>query len=390
MIRHVSDNEERNVSYRFLCRLPRFQAEGRTHLQARAMASPRVERRTRRRLPPTPSLPPGRRPEQPPGQTNDTSGGSRPSSTGVPRSAGPVCCRCKMYVKCMSCVCVKQGRVCTSCLPSRTGGCHNLAVPTCPPAPAVPNPAFASPTTPAPTTLAPPSGQLPPSGQSVAPPSGRAVAPPTLPPWDSVFSLRSSTLQHVLKGVRNAWAGLVSSVFSAINHNPLVLDNWRKLFLLPRCILANPPNGDRLGWRKLQGIVNLRIRKWQRGEILNLWEEFVSSTTSIRHRRGNGSKGVKGSSPESLRAINVRRSKLATRAGQYRKGIQALTSEGLAPTSESTLEIMRSNTLRAPLPPAHLLLLLRPSPFPQVSCPRLFTPFPPTLHLAPPYLELTT
>ena len=94
---------------------------------ARAMASPRVERRTRRRLPPTPSLPPGRRPEQPPGQTNDTSGGSRPSSTGVPRSAGPVCCRCNGRGKCMSCVCVKQGRVCTSCLPSRTG-CHNLAV----------------------------------------------------------------------------------------------------------------------------------------------------------------------------------------------------------------------------------------------------------------------
>ena len=222
-----------------------------------------------------------------------------------------------------------------------------------PPARAVPNPAFASPTSPAPTTLAPPLGQFPPSGQSVAPPSGRAVAPPTLPSWDSVFSLRSSTLQHVPKGVRNAWASLVSSVFSAINHNPLVLDNWRKLFLLPRCILANPLNGDgdRLGWRKLQGIVNLRIRKWQRGEILNLWEEFVSSTTSIRHRRGNGSKGVKGSSPESLRAINVRRSKLVSRAGQYRKGIQALTSEGLAPTSESTLGIMRSKHPQSPPPP---------------------------------------
>ena len=104
------------------------------------MASPRIESRTRRRFPPTPSLPPGRRPEQPPSQTNDTSGGSRPSPTGVPRSAGPVCCRCNSREKCMSCVCVKQGRVCTSCLPSRTGGCHNLAVPTCPPLVRFPTP----------------------------------------------------------------------------------------------------------------------------------------------------------------------------------------------------------------------------------------------------------
>ena len=125
------------------------------------MGSPRVERRTRRRLPPTPSLPPGRRPEQPPGQTNDTSGDSRPSSTGVPRSAGPVCCQCNGRGKCMSCVCVKQGRVCTSCLPSRTGGCHDLAVPTCPPAPAVPNPAFASPTSLPRRLWPPPSGQSP-------------------------------------------------------------------------------------------------------------------------------------------------------------------------------------------------------------------------------------
>ena len=53
-------------------------------------------------------------------------------------------------------------------------------------------------------------------------------------------------------------------------------------------------------------------------------------------------------SPESLQAINIRRAKLATQAGQYRKGIQALTSEGLAPTSESTLEIMRAKHTQSP------------------------------------------
>ena len=60
---------------------------------------------------------------------------------------------------------------------------------------------------------------------------------------------------------------------------------------------------------------------------------------------------MKGTSPESLRAINVRRAKLATQAGQYRKGIQALTSEGLAPTSEATLLIMRAKHTQSPPPP---------------------------------------
>ena len=157
-----------------------------------------------------------------------------------------------------------------------------------------------------------------------------------------MFSLLTSTLQHVPKGARNAWADLVSSVFTSINQNPLLLDNWQKLFLLPHCILANPPNGDRLGWGKLQDIVKERILKWRRGDILNLWDELVSSVSLNRHHHGIGRKGMRETGPESLQAINIRRAKLATQAGQYRKGIQALTSEGLAPTSESTLEIMRA------------------------------------------------
>ena len=59
---------------------------------------------------------------------------------------------------------------------------------------------------------------------------------------------------------------------------------------------------------------------------------------------------MRETSPESLQAINIRRAKLATQAGQYRKGIEALTSEGLAPTSESTLEIMRAKHPQSPPP----------------------------------------
>ena len=57
---------------------------------------------------------------------------------------------------------------------------------------------------------------------------------------------------------------------------------------------------------------------------------------------------------EALQASNVRRAKLATQAGQYRKGLWALTSEGLASASESSLEEMLAKHPQSP-PPSRLL-----------------------------------
>ena len=36
-----------------------------------------------------------------------------------------VCCRCNRSGKCRNCVCVKQGRACVDCLPSRQDACCN-------------------------------------------------------------------------------------------------------------------------------------------------------------------------------------------------------------------------------------------------------------------------
>ena len=100
---------------------------------------------------------------------------------------------------------------------------------------------------------------------SAPPPS--TPSPQRLPSWDSIFALRCSTLQHVPKGARDDWADLITGVFSAIVDNLSNSDNWHKLFLLPRCVIANPSNGDRLGWRELLNIVRRHIRRWQSGDI---------------------------------------------------------------------------------------------------------------------------
>ena len=46
----------------------------------------------------------------------------------------PVCCRCNGSGRCKSCSCVKSGRPCVDCLPSRKGHCCNNALPPTTPA----------------------------------------------------------------------------------------------------------------------------------------------------------------------------------------------------------------------------------------------------------------
>ena len=37
------------------------------------------------------------------------------------------CCRCNRVGQCKNCVCVKRGRVCDGCLPSKLGKCQNTS-----------------------------------------------------------------------------------------------------------------------------------------------------------------------------------------------------------------------------------------------------------------------
>ena len=67
----------------------------------------------------------------------------------------------------------------------------------------------------------------------------------TLPSLDSILRVRVPILRHVPKGARDAWAGIVGEVLSAISSAPSNLTAWCKFFMLARCILANPVRGGR-------------------------------------------------------------------------------------------------------------------------------------------------
>ena len=274
------------------------------------------------------------------------------------------CCRCNRTGTCKNCSCVKAGRRCEKCLPGCFGRCLNSTansstIPTVAGASALPGVAF-------PTSSPPvPKASTPSSNLFVSSPADPFLSTPAdvsvvcqdlLPEWGTIFSTHSSIFQHVPKGARDAWSGVVCDVFSAINDDPSNIENWRKSFMLPRCILAIPANGARMNWRKLLSIVKSRIWKWRSGDLSGLWDDLVAN----EEKRSKKSRRQKKIPPQDvLRCANANRARRAVQAGQYRKGIQALTSDGLAPASN---EIYDEMLLKHPQTPPPTLPL---SPLPQ-------------------------
>ena len=124
------------------------------------------------------------------------------------------------------------------------------------------------------------------------------------------------------------------------------------IFMLPRCILANPVRGGRSHWRDTEKTVRNRIRRWRAGDILGdilgLWSEVEVGEDRLNHRRGRPKKVTS----ESSHVANARRARRAMEDGQYKKAIQSLTSDGLAPASAEVYEEMLAKHPQSLHPPS--------------------------------------
>ena len=262
--------------------------------------------------------------------------------------------------------------MCDGCLPGRLGNCHNSTRAAPAPAPARANMSAA----PANMSAAPAMGtnslgnvpsvstacllsvsQQPCAGAftvgqtasassrsvNVCPPSvpGACQSSPlpldaiALPSLDSILRMRVSTLHHVPKGARDAWAGIVGDVLWSICSDPTDVVSWVKFFMLARCILTTPARGGRSHWHETLKVVRSRIAKWRRGEVAELWEGVVAENERLkrRHRRNLSSSG-------SSQLANASRARRAVEDGQYRKAIQSLSSDGLADATEDVFDEM--------------------------------------------------
>ena len=116
-----------------------------------------------------------------------------------------------------------------------------------------------------------------------------------LPTLDSILSLKTPTLHHVPKGVRDTWAQIVGDALSAVVSSPSDVSVWCTLFMLARCILVSPP---------------------RRGPLTSACYPEAADRNFIQHQSHSRTKGT---SPESLRRANASRARLALEDGQYRK-----------------------------------------------------------------------
>ncbi len=77
--------------------------------------------------------------------------------------------------------------------------------------------------------------------------------------------------------------------------------------MLAKCVLASPASGHRLRWREILKLVKSRLKRWEDGDLLDLWSEAVVSSQAQVSRRKH---------PTNLRKQNAKR---ALHAGPIQK-----------------------------------------------------------------------
>lgn len=88
-------------------------------------------------------------------------------------------------------------------------------------------------------------------------------------------------------------------------------------FMLPKCILVNPPRGGHSHWRDTQNIILSRLASWKAGEYSDLWAK--ASTREPQSRRKPKCLPVPDGSQDALSSSNARRARCAAGDGHYRR-----------------------------------------------------------------------
>ena len=163
-----------------------------------------------------------------------------------------------------------------------------------------------------------------------------------IPSLSSIVAVSVFTLRHVPKGARDHWSSLLTDVLSSVTLNPTDIDGWKKMLMLPKCILYSPR--ETLHWRDITHLVKQRIRKWISGDLSELWSDVCKAANNQPNRKNCKSN-------LNLRHDNAKRARRAVEDGQYRKAIQ-----GVVRVSDDVLSELLLEHPQAPPP------ILPPSP----------------------------
>ena len=163
----------------------------------------------------------------------------------------------------------------TSCLSTTTSPAHGVSLP-------IPDPSSIRAVSTSHSGAPRSSIQSPLPTSSIQPPS---LACDLLPPLDIILNIRFTTLPHVPKGAKDAWARCLKEVCESIVLSPDDPDPKNKLFMFDQCVLTIPVKGGVSRWWEALRIVHSYIRRWRDGDFSGLWMKVLDvAETFMRWR----------------------------------------------------------------------------------------------------------
>ena len=161
----------------------------------------------------------------------------------------------------------------------------------------------------------------------------------SLPTFEDICKLPCPTIHHVPSKARPALARALSTCLRSILHENTE-DSWKKLFMLPKCLVSAP---KRRGRHHKPCSIERLCDQWLKGEYHLLWQRAASQTNGKFRQRQQENNERK-----------VKNSVALAREGLLGKACQALTSAGIAPNNNETWELIQSKHPKGPppIPPA--------------------------------------
>ena len=148
----------------------------------------------------------------------------------------------------------------------------------------------------------------------------------TLPSLEDICSLKHPTIRFIPSSAWPAFARALSSVLKEIVAVNSVAA-WTKLLMLPKCVL---PTSKRGGRHNKPISIDILCDMWLKGNLCELWlRAQTRATISTQSKKVLPNKRV-----DSAIAL--------AKDGLYSKACQMLTSQGLAPDDDNTLNLLVS------------------------------------------------
>ena len=156
---------------------------------------------------------------------------------------------------------------------------------------------------------------------------------------EEIATLPVGTVTHVPRAVRSTLAAVLSDCLRAARVEGIW--GFVRLSMLAKAVLRSPPRGGRRKRYVVSACIAARLRRWQQGDLVDLWREA----------REDGRPRAATCGAESIARDNARRALRLAKDGRYGDAMRALGSTGCAsPTDPAALQEICARHPSADLP----------------------------------------